>query len=164
MTEHPADERSHDDVIREARTRIRAIQTLTEHYCNTSPPDFGPNSVAAGLRRRWTDEIVPAAQKLHECSRELLQQLPYTAFQDLPAGPSGVLSESEDLARDMGDNAQTLAQTPFAGTGNQELNARIADFLAYAGGIMQDTGHGMRAKNDDLAQQERAAQQGGDQW
>lgn len=160
MTQQPADERSHDDMIREARTRLRTIQTLAEDYGHPAP-DFGTNSVAAGLRQRWTDEIVPAAQKLHECSRQLLQQLPYTAFQDLPAGPRGVLSESEDLARDMGDNAQTLAQTPFAGTGNQQLNDRVADFLAYAGGIMQDTVHGMRAKNDDLAQQERAEQQGG---
>ena len=73
-----------------------------------------------------------------------------------------MLSESEDLARDMGDNAQTLAQTPFAGTGNQQLNDRVADFLAYAGGFMQDTGHSTSAKNRALAEQSRAEQQGGE--
>lgn len=164
MRQHPADERSHDDTIREARTRLRTVEKLAEHYCNTSPPEFGPNSAAAGLRQRWSEELVPAAEELYECSRRLLQQLPYAAYQDLPEGPRGVLSESQDLAQDLADNAQHLAQTPSPKTGDRQLNDQIAAFTAHMGGLMQDMGHSTSAKNGALAQQARAEQQqGGDQ-
>lgn len=164
MRQHPADERSHDDMIREARTRLRRVQQLAEHYRSSAPaPDFGPNSVAALLAQQWSEELVPAAEELYECSRRLLQQLPYAVYQDLPEGPRGVLSESQDLARDLADNAQHLAQTPSPKTGDRQLNDQIAAFTAHMGGLMQDMGHSTSAKNGALAQQVRAEQQqGGD--
>ena len=162
MTQHTADERSHDDMIREARTRLRTIQKLVDH-CRSTMPDFGPNSAAAPLSKQWENELIPAAEELYECSRRLLQQLPYAAYQDLPEGPRGVLSESQDLARDLADNAQHLAQTPSPKTGDRQLNDQIAAFTAHMGGLMQDMGHSTSAKNGALAQQARAEQQqGGD--
>ena len=161
MTQHPAESRPHDDVIREARTRLRTVQKLAEYYCHPAP-DFGTNSVAALLQQRWGEEIVPAAEELHERSRQLLQQLPYTAFQGLPAGPRDMLSQSEDLARDMGDNAQDLPQ-PSMETGHEQTNATLAQFLGTMGEVMRGTERGMRANNEVLAQQARAEQQqGGD--
>lgn len=79
-------------------------------------------------------------------------------YDDLDPAPKYFLEQSDALADQMSEQAQQLAATPRAETGNSELNAQLDEFLLRLGGFMQDSAHGARASNRHVADLARAEQ------
>lgn len=165
MTQQPPDPDpwtlSREELVRQARLRIRRVQQLAEpHRAPVESAQIGTivGAVAPVLTQQWNEELAPAAEELYARSRELLQQLPYAVYEDLPPDQRALLSESEDVAADLGEHAQSVAQLPLPETGSQELTETLAAFFARLGGAMQDSAHRARGSNRHVAELARAEQ------